>query len=170
MSCRQLNMFHFNTFGIPVTVLQWVGMHCDAPVLLNSFFKVLWSVHLEITFLRVIPTMKFQNNHVRFYVSANVSGEGRHTTHLMKCVRLLSTSQIDWKQSVDMCFDLLSDILSGYLLTFWQIFWHSSWQSFWHIFWQSFWHIPWHSVWHIFWHSFSHIFWHSFSHIFWHSV
>ena len=56
--------------------------------------------------LRVIPTMTFQNSHVRFYVSRVVSGEGRHTTHLLKCVRLLSTSQIDWRQSSD----ILSDI------------------------------------------------------------
>ena len=96
----QVNMFHFNTFGIPVTVLQWLG--CIAMLLLNSFFEVLRSAHLEITLLRVIPTIKFQNNRVKFYVSANVSGEGRHTTHLMKCVRLLSTSQTDCRQSIDM--------------------------------------------------------------------
>ena len=45
-----------------------------------------------------------------------VSGEGRHTTHLLKCVRLLSTSQTDWRQSSDMLpdisFDILSDIFS----------------------------------------------------------
>ena len=68
------------------------------------------------TLLRVIPTMTFQNNHVRFYVSLLVSGEGRDTTHLLKCVRLLSTSQTDGRQSSDILsgisFDILSDLLS----------------------------------------------------------
>ena len=57
------------------------------------------------------------NSHVRFYVSLIVSGEGRHTIHLLKCVRLLSTSRTDWKQSSDILsdisFDILSDISSG---------------------------------------------------------
>ena len=70
----------------------------------------------EITFLRVIPTMTCQNSQVRFYASLIGSGEGRHTTHLLKCVLLLSTSQTDWKQSSDVLsdisFDTLSDISS----------------------------------------------------------
>ena len=73
------------------------------------------------------------------YVSLIGSGEGKHTTHLLKCVTLLSTSQTDWKQSSDVLsdisFDILSDISSDKL--FWHIFWH----SFWHIFWHSFWHL-----------------------------
>ena len=52
----------------------------------------------------------------RTYVSLTGSGEGRHTTHLLKCVLLLSTSQTDWKQSSDVLsgisFDILSDISS----------------------------------------------------------
>ena len=75
----------------------------------------------------------------RTYVSLIGSGEGRHTTHLLKCVPLLSTSQTDWKQSSDVLsdisFDILSDISSD--IFFWYIFWH----SFWHIFWHSFWHL-----------------------------
>ena len=67
----------------------------------------------------------------RTYVSLIGSGEGRHTTHLLKCVPLLSTSQTDWKQSSDVLSDISSDIF------FWYIFWH----SFWHIFWHSFWHL-----------------------------
>ena len=67
----------------------------------------------------------------RTYVSLIGSGEGRHTTHLLKCVLLLSTSQTDWKRS------------------FWHIFWHSFWQIFWYIFWHSFSHIFWHSFWHL---------------------
>ena len=37
---------------------------------------------------------------------------GRHTTHLLKCVPLLSTSQTDWKQSSDVLSDISFDILS----------------------------------------------------------
>ena len=54
----------------------------------------------------------------RTYVSLIGSGEGRHTTHLLKCVPLLSTSQTDWKQSSDVLSDISFDILSEYLLTF----------------------------------------------------
>ena len=46
------------------------------------------------------------------YVSLIGSGEGRHTTHLLKCVLLLSTSQTDWKQSSDVLSDISCDILS----------------------------------------------------------
>ena len=96
----------------------------------------------------------------RTYVSLIGSGEGRHTTHLLKCVPLLSTSQTDWKQSSDVLsdisFDILSDISSD--IFFWHSFWHIFCHSFWHIFWHSFWHIFRHSFWHIFWHSFWHIF------------
>ena len=48
----------------------------------------------------------------RTYVSLIGSGEGRHTTHLLKCVLLLSTSQTAWKQSSDVLSDISSDILS----------------------------------------------------------
>ena len=48
----------------------------------------------------------------RTYVSLIGSGEGRHTTHLLKCVLLLSTSQTDWKQSSDVLSDISFNILS----------------------------------------------------------
>ena len=48
----------------------------------------------------------------RTYVSLIRSGEGRHTTHLLKCVPLLSNSQTDWKQSSDVLSDISFDILS----------------------------------------------------------
>ena len=48
----------------------------------------------------------------RTYVSLIGSGEGRHTTHLLKCVLLLSTWQTDWKQSSDVLSDISFDILS----------------------------------------------------------
>ena len=70
---------------------------------------------LKKTLLRVIPNMTFQNKHVGFYVSLIVSGEGRHTIHLLKCVRLLSTSRTDWRQSADILSDISSNILSDIL-------------------------------------------------------
>ena len=78
----------------------------------------------------------------RTYVSLIGSGEGRHTTHPLKCVLLLSTSQTDWKQSSDVLsdisFDILSDISSDISS---DILWHICWHSFWHIFRYSFWHL-----------------------------
>ena len=54
--------------------------------------------------------MTFQNSQVRFYVSLIGSGKGRHTTHLLKCVLLHSTSQTDWKQSSDILSDIYFDM------------------------------------------------------------
>ena len=90
--------------------------------------------------------MTCQNSHVRLHVSLIGSGEGRHTTHLLKCVLLLSTSQTDWKQFSDILsdisFDILSDISSDISFDMLSdIFWHSFWQIFWHSFWHIFWHI-----------------------------
>ena len=48
----------------------------------------------------------------RTYISLIGSGEGRHTTHLLKFVLLFSTSQTDWKQSSDVLSDISFDILS----------------------------------------------------------
>ena len=44
--------------------------------------------------------------------SGQATGEGRHTTHLLKCVLLFSISQTDWKQSSDVLSDISVDILS----------------------------------------------------------
>ena len=69
------------------------------------------------------PSWRSQNFlSTSIYVSLIGSGEGRHTTHLLKCVLLLSTSQTDWT-------------------IFWRSFWHIFWHSFWHIFRYSFWHL-----------------------------
>ena len=56
--------------------------------------------------------MTFQNSQIRFYISLIRSGEGRHTTHLLKCILLFSTSQTDCKQSSDVLSDISFDILS----------------------------------------------------------
>ena len=63
--------------------------------------------------------MTFQKMQVKFYVSLIGSGEGRHATHLLKRVVLLSTSQTDRTQFSDglsdNSFDILSDIFSDVL-------------------------------------------------------
>ena len=71
-----------------------------------------------ITLLRVIPTMTFQNCYDSFFVSLISCQVGvvRHTAYLLKCVRLLSTSQTDCRTSSDIHSDIMSgrssDILS----------------------------------------------------------
>ena len=71
-----------------------------------------------ITSLRVILTMTFQNSQVRSYVSLIGSGEGRHTTHLLKCVLLLSTSQTDWTFFLTFLLTYLLTFFLRYLLKF----------------------------------------------------
>ena len=74
-----------------------------------------------ITLLRLIPTMTFQNSHDRFFVSLISCQVGvvRHTSYLLKCLRLLSTSQTDCRTSSDILSDIspeiTSDISSGIL-------------------------------------------------------
>ena len=57
--------------------------------------------HVKIILLRVVPTMRSLKSHIKFYVRLIRPGEGRHTTQLLKCVRLLST--------------ILSEISFGYI-------------------------------------------------------
>ena len=112
---------------------------------------------------------------IELNVSLIGSGEGRHTTHLLKCVSV-TFNFADWLEAIfwrifltylltffltNLLIYLLTFFLTFFLTSFWHIFWH----SFWQIFWRSFWHIFWHSFWHIFRHAFWHIFWHSFWHI-----
>ena len=96
--------------------MHWILRLVEFVIIPSTVHWLVVSTHLKITLLRVIPTMTCQSSQVRFYVSLIGSGEGRHTTHLLKCVLLLSTSQTDWKQSSD----VLSDISFGmtFFLTF----------------------------------------------------
>ena len=79
-----------------------------------------------MTLLRTIPTMTFQKRNVTIYDNLIVSCEGKHTTHVLNCVRFLSTSQTDWRQSrdilSDVSFTLFLTIFLAYLLTFCWIF------------------------------------------------
>ena len=111
--------FHWGYFTLIVELFHPYGITGDFGPTLYPHLSIPPPPKKKNTLLRVIPTMTFQNSHVRFYVSLIGSGEGRHTTHLLKCVLLLSTSQTDWKQSSDIIsdisFDILSDISSDIL-------------------------------------------------------
>ena len=163
---------------VRVVIENMMGRMENLKTLISGFLGLVILVRWALVTMFLSWTTQTRCRIHRTYVSLIGSGEGRHTTHLLKCVLLLSTSQTDWKQSSDVLsdisFDILSDnssdissdilsdissdILSDIFLTY---LWHSFWQIFWH----SFWHIFWHSFWHIFRHAFWHIFWHSFWHI-----
>ena len=103
----------------------------ETPPSQDSSHMLGWAVDPKITLLRVIPTMTFQNHHDRFYVSliSCQARVARRISSLLKCLWLLSTSQINCRTSSDILSGIPSGISPG-------IFWH----SFWHIFWYFFWH------------------------------
>ena len=165
---------------VRVVIKNMMGRMENLRTLISGFLGLVILVRWALVTMFLSWTTQTGCRIHRTYVSLIGSGEGRHTTHLLKFVLLLSTSQTDWKQSSDVLSDISFDIFSDkssdmiylltlfltYLLTFFLTsFWHVFWHSFWQIFWHSFWHIFWHSFWHIFWHAFWHIFWHSFWHI-----
>ena len=120
---------------VRVVIENMMGRMENLKTLISGFLGLVILVRWALVTMFLSWTTQTGCRIHRTYVSLIGSGEGRHTTHLLKCVLLLSTSQTDWKQS--------SDVLS------WHIFWHSFWQIFWYIFWHSFWHIFWHSFWHL---------------------
>ena len=163
---------------VRVVIKNMMGRMENLRTLISGFLGLVILVRWALVTMFLSWTTQTGCRIHRTYVSLIGSGEGRHTTHLLKCVLLLSTSQTDWKQSSDVLsdisFDILSDkssdissdILSDISVDILSdISWIFFLASFWHIFWHSFWHIFWHSFWHIFWHAFWHIFWHSFWHI-----
>ena len=123
---------------VRVVIENMMGRMENLRTLISGFLGLVILVRWALVTMFLSWTTQTGRIH-RTYVSLIGSGEGRHTTHLLKCVPLLSTSQTDWKQSSDVLsdisFDILSDISSD--IFFWYIFWH----SFWHIFWHSFWHL-----------------------------
>ena len=157
---------------VRVVIENMMGRMENLRTLISGFLGLVILVRMALVTMFLSWTTQTGCRIHRTYVSLIGSGEGRHTTHLLKCVPLLSTSQTDWKQSFFLTYLLtffltylltffLTYLLTFFLTSFWHIFGHSFWQIFWH----SFWHIFWHSFWHIFRHAFWHIFWHSFWHI-----
>ena len=155
------------------------------------FGKQTWPKN-NITLLRVIPTMTFQNNHARFYVSL-ISGQVRVVRHdiylpiswnasgysqlrRLTVGHLLTFFLTFFLASLLTLFltylltFFLTYLLTFFLTYFWHFFWHSFWHISWHSVWHSFWHIFWHSCWQISWHSFWHASWHIFWQSFWHSI
>ena len=124
---------------VRVVIENMMGRMENLRTLISGFLGLVILVRWALVTMFLSWTIQTGCRIHRTYVSLIGSGEGRHTTHLLKCVPLLSTSQTDWKQSSDVLsdisFDILSDISSD--IFFWHIFWH----SFWHIFWHSFWHL-----------------------------
>ena len=116
---------------VRVVIENMMGRMENLRTLISGFLSLVILVRWALVTMFLSWTTQTGCRIHRTYVSLIGSGEGRHTTHLLECVLLLSTSQTDWKQSSDVLSDISSDIF------FWHIFWH----SFWHIFWHSFWHL-----------------------------
>ena len=108
---------------VRVVIENMMGRMENLKTLISGFLGLVILVRWALVTMFLSWTTQTGCRIHRTYVSLIGSGEGRHTTHFLKCVLLLSTSQTDWKH----------------------IFWH----SFWHIFRHAFWHIFWHSFWHI---------------------
>ena len=124
---------------VRVVIENMMGRMENLRIVISGFLGLVILVRWALVIMFLSWTTQTGCRIHRTYVSLIGSGEGRHTTHLLKCVPLLSTSQTDyWKQSSDVLsdisFDILSDISSDIF------FCHIFWQSFWHIFWHSFWH------------------------------
>ena len=120
---------------VRVVIKNMMGRMENLRTLISGFLGLVILVRWALVTMFLSWTTQTGCRIHRTYVSLIGSGEGRHTTHLLKCVLLLSTSQTDWKQSSDVLsdisFDILSDISSD--IFFWYIFWHSFWHSFWHL-------------------------------------
>ena len=129
---------------VRVVIENMMGRMENLRTLISGFLGLVILVRLALVTMFLSWTPQTGCRIHRTYVSLIGSGEGRHTTHLLKCVPLLSTSQTDWKQSSDVLSlltffltylliyssdissdilsdissDILSDIFLTYLLTF----------------------------------------------------
>ena len=111
---------------VRVVIENMIGRMENLRTLISGFLGLVILVRWSLVTMFLFWTTQTGCRIHRTYVSLIGSGEGRHTTHLLKCVLLLSTSQTDWKQSSDILsdisFDILSDIssdiLSGIFLTY----------------------------------------------------
>ena len=132
---------------VRVVIKNMMGRMENLRTLISGFLGLVILVRWALVTMFLSWTTQTGCRIHRTYVSLIGSGEGRHTTHLLKCVLLLSTSQTDWKQSSDILSDNVSDIFLTYLLTFFltnlltlfltyllTFFLTSFWHIFWHIF------------------------------------
>ena len=104
---------------VGVVIENMIGRMENLRTLISGFLGLVILVRWSLVTMFLSWTTQTGCRIHRTYVSLIGSGEGRHTTHLLKCVLLLSPSQTDWKQSSDVLsdisFDILSDISSNIL-------------------------------------------------------
>ena len=97
---------------VRVVIKNMMGRMENLRTLISGFLGLVILVRWALVTMFLSWTTQTGCRIHRTYVSLIGSGEGRHTTHLLKCVLLLSTSQTDWKQSSDVLSDISFDILS----------------------------------------------------------
>ena len=97
---------------VRVVIENMMGRMENLRTLISGFLGLVILVRWALVMLFLSWTTQTGCRIHRTYVSLIGSGEGRHTTRLLKCVLLLSTSQTDWKQSSDVLSDISFDILS----------------------------------------------------------
>ena len=97
---------------VRVVIENMMGRMENFKTLISGFLGLVILVRWALVTMFLSWTTQTGCHIHRTYVSLIGSGEGRHTTHLLKCVLLLSTSQTDWKQSSDVLSDISFDILS----------------------------------------------------------
>ena len=97
---------------VRVVIENMMGRMENLKTLISGFLGLVILVRWALVTMFLSWTTQTGCRIHRTYVSLIGSGEGRHTTHLLKCVLLLSTSQTDWKQSSDVLSDISFDILS----------------------------------------------------------
>ena len=96
---------------VRVVIENMMGRMENLKTLISGFLGLVILVRWALVTMFLSWTTQTGCRIHRTYVSLIGSGEGRHTTHLLKCVLLLSTSQTDWKQSSDVLSDISFDIL-----------------------------------------------------------
>ena len=97
---------------VRVVIENMIGRMENLRTLISGFLGLVILVRWSLVTMFLSWTTQTGCRIHRTYVSLIGPGEGRHTTHLLKCVLLLSTSQTDWKQSSDVLSDISFDILS----------------------------------------------------------
>ena len=97
---------------VRVVIENMMGRMENLKILISGFLGLVILVRWALVTMFLSWTTQIGCRIHRTYVSLIGSGKGRHTTHLLKCVLLLSTSQINCKQSSDVLSDISFDILS----------------------------------------------------------
>ena len=97
---------------VRVDIENMMGKMENLRTLISGFLGLVILVRWTLVTMFLSWTTQTSCRIHRTYVSLIGSGEGKHITHLLKCVLLLSTSQTDWKQPSDVLSDISFNILS----------------------------------------------------------